>query len=123
MKYVSVKQSTSQPRDTTRGEQGEELSRSRKWSFLSTLLWIHVSHLLIYTIIFSFYVMNTFILLFIVDWVMEVSVGTKMWCNHKTGEVSDICPWEDLNEGLSSLGDDIADDESLIDLGHWVCRE
>ena len=41
-----------------------------------------------------------------------------MWCNHKTGEVSDICPWEDLNEGLSSLGDDSADDESLIDLGN-----
>ena len=49
---------------------------------------------------------------------MEISVGTKIWCNHKTGEVSDVCPWEDLNEGLMPFEDDNVDDESLIDLGN-----
>ena len=45
-------------------------------------------------------------------------MGTKIWCNHKTGEVSDVCPWEDLNEGLMPFEDDNVDDESLIDLGN-----
>ena len=50
------------------------------------------------------------------DWVIETNVGTKLWCNHKTGEVSDICPWEDLNEGLMPFAENDVDDENVIDL-------
>jgi hypothetical protein len=28
------------------------------------------------------------------DWAQEFQAGVKMWVNHNTGEVSDVCPWE-----------------------------
>jgi hypothetical protein len=32
------------------------------------------------------------------DWVEEFQAGCHMWVNHSSGEVAEVCPWEDVQE-------------------------
>lgn len=54
------------------------------------------------------------------DWEEEFQAGCKLWVNHKTGEVSNECPWEEDLGAIKDEHDEHVDSKSSLATGHLV---